>query len=46
MILIISLLIGTLIVFGTGYYFGHQIGGTEHIRSQLNTSDSENLTSQ
>ncbi len=46
MILTIFLLLGTLIVFGIGYYLGHQIGGAAHIRTQLNTSNSEKLTTQ
>ncbi|MFV1984708.1 MAG: hypothetical protein ACC657_14280 [Thiohalomonadales bacterium] len=37
-------LIGSLLVFVSGYYLGHQIGGTAHIRSQLNTGRSEQLT--
>ncbi|MFV2060009.1 MAG: hypothetical protein ACC653_04945 [Gammaproteobacteria bacterium] len=41
--LIIMFLIGSLFVFGFGYYLGHQIGGTAHIRSQLTSSSSEQL---
>lgn len=39
-------LIGSLFVFGFGYYLGHQIGGTAHIRSKLSNSHSEQLTTQ
>ncbi len=42
----IVFLVGSLFVFGIGYYLGHQIGGTAHIRSQLNSSNSEQLISQ
>jgi len=42
--LTIFLVIGTLVVFGIGYYLGHQIGGTAHIRSQLNAGHSEQLS--
>jgi len=44
--LTILFLIGSLFVFGFGYYLGHQIGGTAHIRSKLNSSQSEQLISQ
>lgn len=44
MILTLLFLTGSLFVFGFGYYLGHQMGGTAHIRTQLNTSHSEQLT--
>jgi hypothetical protein len=43
--LTIIFLSGSLFVFGFGYYLGHQIGGTAHIRSKLNNSNSEQLIS-
>jgi len=42
--LTIIFLIGSLFVFGFGYYLGHQIGGSAHIRAQLSSSHSEQLT--
>jgi len=43
--LILSIIVGISLVFAIGYYLGHQIGGTAHIRSQLSNSSSEQLTS-
>jgi len=42
--LTILFLVGSLFIFGFGYYIGNQIGGTAHIRSRLNASNSEQLT--
>ncbi len=44
MILTLLFLAVTVFTFGLGYYLGHQIGGTAHIRSNLNTSRSVQLT--
>jgi len=43
--LLLSIITGTLLIFGIGYYLGHQIGGTAHIRTQLSNSSSEQLSS-
>ncbi|VAW96479.1 hypothetical protein MNBD_GAMMA22-1741 [hydrothermal vent metagenome] len=44
MILTFLLLTATLVIFGLGFYLGNQVGSTAHIRSKLNTSHSEQLT--